>query len=122
MLPINIPSQSTIEAIADEARAGREIEIDLPAQEIRNHKGEKIATFEVEEFRKHCLVNGLDDIGLTMQLEDRIRVFEERMAVETPWIGDSGYLKRKKRDGPVKINAMPVPKTNRGEEKDVTDW
>lgn len=118
MLPINIPSPPLLERIADEARAGRELEIDLPAQEIKNAKGEKIASFEVEEFRKHCLVNGLDDIGLTMQVEGRIREFEERMAVEMPWIGDSGYLRRRKREGPVRVNAVPVPKTNRGEEKD----
>jgi len=53
-----------------------------------------------------------------MQIEDKIRKYEERMAVEAPWIGDSGYLRRRKRDGPVKINAVPVPKTNRGESKD----
>ncbi|KAL6721438.1 3-isopropylmalate dehydratase [Lecanora helva] len=102
MLPIIIPEQAILETIANDARAGREIEVDLPAQEIKNDKGDVLATFDVEEFRKHCLVNGLDDIGLTMQLEDRIREYEKRMAVETPWIGDSGYLKRRRRDGPVK--------------------
>ncbi len=118
MLPIAIPDLSIIEKIADEAKAGRKIEIDLPAQEIRNERGQKLTSFDVEEFRKHCLVNGLDDIGLTMQIEDKIRRYEERMAVETPWIGDSGYLRRRRRDGPVKVTAVPVPKTNRGEEKD----
>jgi len=118
MLPIAIPDQAIIEKIADEAKAGRKIEIDLPAQEIRNENGQKLTSFEVEEFRKHCLFNGLDDIGLTMQIEDKIRKYEERMAVETPWIGDSGYLRRRKRDGPVKVNAVPVPKTNRGEKKE----
>ena len=103
--------------IAEEAKAGKEIEIDLPAQEIKDEAGHKIANFDVEEFRKHCLVNGLDDIGLTMQIEHKIREYEERMEAETPWIGDCGYLKRRKRDRPVKVNALPVPKTNRGEEK-----
>lgn len=117
MLPIVMPDQATLEDIAAEAKAGRKIEIDLPAQEIRNESGVKIANFDVEEFRKHCLVNGLDDIGLTMQLEDKIKKFEERMAVETPWIGDSGYLRRRKRDGPVKVDALPTSKTHRGEEK-----
>ena len=117
MLPLVISDTTTLETVADEARAGREIEVDLPAQEIRDANGKKLASFEVEEFRKHCLVNGLDDIGLTMQVEDKIRKYEKRMAVEMPWVGDSGYLRRG-RKGPVKVNALPVPKTNRGEEKE----
>lgn len=117
ILPIAIPDLVVLGRIADEAKAGKEIEIDLPAQEIKDEAGHKIANFDVEEFRKHCLVNGLDDIGLTMQIEHKIRKYEERMVVETPWIGDSGYLKRRKRDRPAKVNALPVPKTNRGEEK-----
>jgi len=124
MLPIIIPHQPTILKIADEAKAGREIEVDLVNQRINDEKGDKLADFDVEEFRKHCLVNGLDDIGLTMQMEDRIRKFERRMMVESPWIGDSGYLKRgRRRDGLVKVEAVPVPKTNRGEPlQEPLDW
>ena len=45
------------------------------------------------------------------------------MARETPWIGDVGYLKRRTRNGPVKVNAVPVPTTNRGEElKEPLEW
>ena len=58
MLPIAIEDQATINRIADEARAGKEIEVDLPAQEIKDESGNKLADFQVEEFRKHCLVNG----------------------------------------------------------------
>jgi len=124
MLPIVIPHKPTILRIVDEATAGREIEVDLVNQRINDEKGNKLADFDVEEFRKHCLVNGLDDIGLTMQMEDRIRKFEQRMMVESPWIGDSGYLKRgRRRDGPVKVEAVPVPKTNRGEPlQEPLDW
>ena len=123
MLPLAIPDEKVLAKIADEAKAGREIEVDLPAQRINDASGNKLADFEVEEFRKHCLVNGLDDIGLTMQQEDKIKKFEERMAKETPWIGDSGYLRRKARNGPVKVNAVPVPTTNRGEElKEPLEW
>ena len=122
MLPIAITDQPTLEKIAIEAKSG-EIEIDLPNQQIKDASGTKLADFDVEEFRKHCLVNGLDDIGLTMQVEDKIRTYEERAAKETPWIGDSGYLRRKTRDGPVKVNAVPVPTTNRGEElKEPLEW
>lgn len=116
MLPIAIEDQTAIERIAEEAREGKEIEVDLPNQQIRDATGNKLADFDVEEFRKHCLVNGYDDIGLTMQMEDKIRRYEERMARETPWIGDIGYLKRGKRDGPVKVDAVPLPTTNRGQE------
>ncbi|KAG6034934.1 hypothetical protein E4U41_006298 [Claviceps citrina] len=121
MLPIRIASKADLEAIADEARAGRDLEIDLPNQQVKNAAGEPICSFEVDEFRKHCLVNGLDDIGLTMQLEDKIAEFEAKMTRETPWLDGSAYLKRPggKRggDGRLAARAVPVPRTNRGEEK-----
>ncbi|KAL1862042.1 3-isopropylmalate dehydratase [Paecilomyces lecythidis] len=116
MLPIKIEDQATIQKIADEARAGREIEVDLPNQVIKDADGNKLADFDVDAFRKHCLVNGLDDIGLTLQMEDKIRKFETKRTLETPWLDGSGYLKRGKR-GPTKIEAAPVPKTNRGDIK-----
>ena len=123
MLPLTIDDQDALEKIAGEARAGREIEIDLPSQQVKDAKGNVLAEFPVEEFRKHCLVNGFDDISLTMQMEDRIKRYEEKMARETPWIGDIGYLKRRTRNGPVKVEAAPVPKTNRGEEvKEPLEW
>lgn len=115
MLPLAIPSQPALQKIAEEAKAGREIEVDLVNQRIHDADGNKLADFAVEEFRKHCLVNGLDDIGLTMQMEDKIKKFEARRTLDTPWLDGSGYLRRGKREGPVKIEAAPVPKTNRGE-------
>ncbi|PBP24113.1 3-isopropylmalate dehydratase [Diplocarpon rosae] len=122
MLPIAITSPSDLAAIAAEAHAGRELEVDLPAQTIRDADGKTICTFDVEEFRKHCLVNGLDDIGLTMQMEDKINAFERKMSRETPWLDGTGYLKRG-RDGRLKAKAVPVKKTNRGEEiKEPLDW
>ena len=118
MLPLAIADQPTLLKIAEEAKAGREIEVDLPKQRINDASGNKIAEFDVEEFRKHCLVNGLDDIGLTMQMEDKIQKFEKRRTMDTPWLDGSGYLKRGERNGPVKVEAAPVPKTNRGEQVD----
>jgi len=114
MLPLTIEDQTILEKIADEAKAGREVEVDLVNQQVNNASGQKLADFEVEEFRKHCLVNGLDDIGLTMQMEGKIGKFEHARTIDTPWLDGSGYLKRN-RDGPVKVEAAPVPKTNRGE-------
>ena len=127
MLPIAIPSQTTLAKIAAEASAGRELEVDLTKQIITSSStGETLAEFDVEEFRKHCLINGLDDIGLTMQLEDKIQRFEEKRTLETPWLDGTGYLRRgagRNRDGPVKVQAAPVPKTNRGEVKgEPLDW
>ena len=123
MLPLAITDQSTLEKIADEAKAGREIEVDLVNQEVKDASGKKLANFEVEEFRKHCLVNGLDDIGLTMQMEDKIKSFEGRRTMDTPWLDGSGYLKRGNRTGPMKVEAVPVPKTNRGEQiEEPLEW
>ena len=123
MLPLAITDGPTLEKIADEARAGREIEVDLVNQEVKDALGKTLAHFDVEEFRKHCLVNGLDDIGLTMQMEDKIRKFEDRRTMDTPWLDGSGYLRRGNRGGPVKVEALPVPKTNRGEQIDEPlDW
>ncbi|PTB70942.1 aconitate hydratase [Trichoderma citrinoviride] len=116
MLPIQISNKEHLDAIAAEARAGREIEIDLPNQLIKNAAGETICSFDVEEFRKHCLVNGLDDIGLTMQLNDKIVEFEKKRSIHTPWLDGTAYLRRGK-DGRLAAKAVPVPKTNRGEEK-----
>jgi len=122
MLPLIMPDQAKLETIAAEARAGKEIEVDLPNQVIKDADGKELATFDVDEFRKHCLVEGLDDIGLTMKLEDKIARFEQKRTLDTPWLDGSGYLK-KWRKGPVKVEAAPVPKTNRGEVKtDPVEW
>ncbi|AEO55480.1 hypothetical protein MYCTH_2299349 [Thermothelomyces thermophilus ATCC 42464] len=115
MLPIPIKNQDDLEKVHAEAVAGRELEVDLPNQLIKDAQGNTLCSFEIEEFRKHCLVNGLDDIGLTMQLEDKIAEFEKKMSRETPWLDGSGYLKRK--GGKLAVKAAPVPKTNRGDVK-----
>ncbi|KAF5520390.1 hypothetical protein COL154_003327 [Colletotrichum chrysophilum] len=117
MLPIVIPDQAVLEKIADEARAGKEIEIDLPNQLIKDAFGNTLASFDVEEFRKHCLINGLDDIGLTMQMNDKITDYERRMSQLTPWLDGTSYLKRDPKTGQLLAKAVPVPKTNRGETK-----
>lgn len=122
MLPIAISSQRTLQKIAAEASAGHEIEVDLVNQTIGNTSGEKLADFEVEEFRKHCLVNGLDDIGLTMQMEDKIRRFEERRTLEMPWLDGTGYLKKGQRQSPIKVEAAPVPDAAGDGKEAPLDW
>ncbi|OJD24690.1 3-isopropylmalate dehydratase, large subunit [Blastomyces percursus] len=118
MLPIIITDSAAYQNIFAKARAGNELEIDLPNQRINDASGNKLADFDVEQFRKHCLVNGLDDIGLTMQMEEKIKQFEAVRSLETPWLDGTGYLKRSNgKKGPVMVPAAAVPKTNRGEVK-----
>ncbi|KAH7626290.1 aconitase family-domain-containing protein [Sordaria sp. MPI-SDFR-AT-0083] len=117
MLPIPMKDAAALERVHAEAVAGREIEVDLPNQLIKDSEGNTLCSFEVEEFRKHCLVNGLDDIGLTMQMEDKIAEYEACMSQQTPWLDGRAYLKRKGQGGKLVAKAVPAPKTNRGEEK-----
>lgn len=116
MLPLKIADEAKLQKIYAEAEAGRELEVDLENTVVKDAQGNVLAEFEVDGFKKHCLVNGLDEIGLTMQKDDIITKFESRRSVETPWLDGSGYLSRH-RTGAVKVDAAPVPKTNRGEEK-----
>jgi 3-isopropylmalate/(R)-2-methylmalate dehydratase small subunit len=64
---------------------GYRLQIDLQAQTVTTPDGECI-TFEVDEFRKYCLLNGLDDIGLTLQHADAIKAYEVRRRQEAPWL------------------------------------
>ena len=68
-----------------EANEGYRLQVDLEAQTITTPGGEVIG-FEVDEFRKYCLLNGLDDIGLTLQHADEIRAYEQRRRAEAPWL------------------------------------
>jgi len=68
-----------------EAHEGYRLTIDLEAQTITTPSGEVIP-FEVDEFRRYCLLNGLDDIGLTLQHADEIRAYEARRRQEAPWL------------------------------------
>jgi len=117
MLMIPIKDEAALAAVHAEAEAGREIEVDLPNQVIKDASNNVICSFPVEEFRKHCLLNGFDDIGLTMQLEEKIASYEKRMSIQTPWLDGRDYLKRRGSGGKLAVKAVPVPKTNRGEEK-----
>ena len=67
------------------ASHGLEISIDLEAQTV-SCDGEKIAFFEIDEFRKHCMLNGLDDIALTLQHADEIKAYEEKRKQTAPWL------------------------------------
>ena len=85
ILPIVVTKQQ-LDQLMDDAENGANavLDIDLEAQEITRPNGESV-TFEIDEFRKHCLINGLDDIGLTMEKEKNIDSFEKKRATEQPW-------------------------------------
>lgn len=86
LLPIEL-SEDIIEDLFQQVAAneGYALQIDLPEQVIQTPSGDTIP-FEVDTFRKHCLVNGLDDIGLTLQEADKIRAFEEQHKLRSPWL------------------------------------
>ncbi|HKI61579.1 MAG TPA: 3-isopropylmalate dehydratase small subunit [Mariprofundaceae bacterium] len=67
------------------ASEGYALNIDLVAQTVTTPSGE-VLPFEVDAFRKHCLLNGLDDIGLTLTDADAIRAYEKKRHVEAPWL------------------------------------
>ena len=86
ILPIVLP-QSEVDKLMDDAERGANavLTVDLESQTITGPDGGTI-DFDVEPFRKHCLLNGLDDIGLTMQKSASIDAFEARHRQEAPWI------------------------------------
>jgi 3-isopropylmalate/(R)-2-methylmalate dehydratase small subunit len=75
--------QQVFDAIAKDAAT--EIIVDLPAQQVKLPGGE-VFTFEIDEFRKDCLVRGLDEIGLTLQSAAGIRAYEEKRKASAPWL------------------------------------
>jgi len=86
ILPIVLPEAMRDLCMADAERGqNARIEIDLAAQAITLSDGTRIA-FEVDAFRKHCLLNGLDDIGLTLEKADAIAGFESAAAQARPWV------------------------------------
>ncbi len=82
VLPSKIVDQLFKEAFASE---GYQLEIDLEAQTVSTPSGESFS-FEIDDFRKHCLLNGLDEIGLTLGSADKIKKYEESRAQKEPWI------------------------------------
>ncbi len=86
MLPI-VLDETIVDTLmkATFANEGYELKADLERQVVITPTGEEYA-FEVDAFRKHCLLNGLDDIGLTLQQSDAIKDYEHKMMQKTPWI------------------------------------
>ncbi|WP_340253837.1 3-isopropylmalate dehydratase small subunit [Roseobacter sp. HKCC-CH-9208] len=86
ILPIPLP-QEEVDKLMDDASNGANatMTIDLEAQEITRPDGQKIA-FEIDPFRKHCLLNGLDDIGLSLTKVEAIDAFEATAQSARPWV------------------------------------
>ena len=86
ILPIRLP-QSDVDKLMDDAERGANavVTVDLEAQEIRGPDGGMVK-FEVDPFRKQCLLNGWDDIGLTLRAEDKISAYEKDHKAQAPWV------------------------------------
>ena len=89
LLPITL-SAATVDQLFDEVAAfpGYALTIDLERQVIVKPQGEEVP-FEVNAFRKYCLLNGLDDIGLTLRHKDKIAAFEAERLARMPWLARS---------------------------------
>ena len=88
LLPIAL-AEDVVARLFDEmyATEGYELTVDLERQRVVTPQGEEIP-FEVDEFRRHCLLHGLDDIGLTLQSAEAIRAYEQRAREQSPWLFD----------------------------------
>jgi 3-isopropylmalate/(R)-2-methylmalate dehydratase small subunit len=86
ILPIALPTEDVDKLMDDASRgANATVTIDLEAQEIRGPDG-GVIKFDIDPFRKKCLLEGLDDIGLTLQKQDNIAGYEEKAQAARPWV------------------------------------
>jgi len=87
LLPIVLP-ESQVDRLFNDAAAfpGFRLVIDLGAQTVAYLDGSQVFAFEVDSFRRHCLLNGLDDIGLTLQHVEEVKAFEAKRRIEQPWL------------------------------------
>lgn len=86
MLPVILP-EAVVDQLFNESaqQEGYQLTVDLPNQLVKTPSGQQFA-FEMDEFRKHCLINGLDDIGLTLQDGELIHQFEHQAQQSRPWV------------------------------------
>ncbi len=86
VLPAKVSAEDLAKLMDDASRgANATLTVDLEKQEIRGPDG-GVVKFEIDGFRKHCLLNGLDDIGVTMQKGDKIGSFEKQTSAARPWM------------------------------------
>ena len=89
MLPV-VLSAEQCHILAKDAEEKLELEVDLEKEQVRRASGESIP-FTTDPFRRHCLLNGLDDIALTLQKNEKIEGFEVRRSETWPWLDGFGY-------------------------------
>jgi 3-isopropylmalate dehydratase len=112
MLPLEL-SAADLEELHKDAEAGLELAVDLENEQVVRPNGQPPVKFSIDPFRRHCLINGLDDIGLTLQHKDAIEIFETRRSDVWPWLDGAGYAKKG-----GKVVAVPVRKN----QPKATEW
>jgi 3-isopropylmalate/(R)-2-methylmalate dehydratase small subunit len=86
ILPIKLPQEDVDKLMIDaENGANAKLTVDLEKQEIHRPDG-GVIKFDIDPFRKHCLLNGLDDVGLTLQHEKQITDYEQKLNADKPWL------------------------------------
>ena len=86
ILPVVLPAEQVAVLMSEaEKGANARVSVDLAAQQVTTSDGE-VFSFEIDAFKKHCLLNGLDDINLTMEKANSIAEFEAKATVERPWV------------------------------------
>jgi 3-isopropylmalate dehydratase len=90
MLPVALPEAVCV-VLAEDAEAGLELEVDLEKEEIRRPNSKPPIKFTTDPFRRHCLLNGLDDIALTLKKSSAIDLFEDKRSAVWPWLDGFGY-------------------------------
>lgn len=93
MLPVVLP-QEDCKVLAADGEEGLELEVDLERLEVRRPNGRGVIKFEADPFKRNCLLNGLDDIGLTLQKVEKIEEFEKSRTEQWPWLDGFGYAKK----------------------------
>ncbi len=90
LLPIKL-TEGEVDQLFNEVKAfpGYRLVVDLEQQTVSTTNGSSVFSFDIDAFRKFCMINGLDDIGLTLQKADKIRAFEERHLAAQPWLANT---------------------------------
>ena len=88
LLPAVLPAEAIEQLFAAAGGSGLRLRVDLPNQSVTGHADQRWA-FDIDPFRKECLLRGLDDIGLTLQQSERIKSYEAGRRSEEPWIFES---------------------------------
>jgi 3-isopropylmalate dehydratase len=90
MLPVTLPRDQVEVLLKDAGTPGTEITVDLVQQKVIRPNGESFS-FEIDAFKKECLMNGLDKIGLTLAKGDKIAAFEKERTKEFPWLDGASF-------------------------------